>query len=1376
MKKRKIICTILFCIFFSMGWASRVMAEDELNNGLPEVLTGMDENGNVYELSTDSGYVDDSISMLRSASVKVVNFNTKGASVTNYNEVETGNTGYTCGVYGADGAYLGTSGSKVRFMLSGVIGEVDASEVQLVDFDAVKSVSYYMVSDGKLYHKIATNLNSTTYGSTLEQGLAPSYLKSGNKYYSYDGHYFYSDYETMLFDYGNATRENAVNKNAPYFNYFQYLPLRSRSNYSGNELTSILNGRVNAQSKMRDLGETLVQYQNVYGVNAWIATGVAANESAWGMSNISQTKNNLFGLNAVDSNPGEAANYYTDVSICVKDFMETYLSKQYLNPSNWKYSGAFLGNKSSGINVRYASDPYWGEKAANVAWVLGKNNGNKDANTYSIGIKDLISGQHTPLNVRKEASASSTKLYNAGGQSCHAFLILGEENGFYRIQSEPVLNSGRTAIDSKTGVYDFNAMYAYVSKDYVSKITDGSGTKDIISLVKLGSTQVDISKGEIVKIYYDLSVDTNGSIAVYDSNGQLVKTIYDNVYHSADYYLATWDGSDAQGNKVMSGEYTIKLLFEGTQKEVTVKIENTDYFSLTDVHVTDTTVDVSKREYSKLYYRVSKDCVGTIEVFDNKGNLTRTFYDKVNHAADYYYLGWDLKDNNGKYVKSGTYTWKLKFESEGATLKDEVAIQVVGGVTLSDVHLENTEVATGDLVKIYYEIDEDADGTIEVYNTKGECIYSIYNQVPHKAGYYLATWNGTDANGNIVSPGQYTIRIKFGDCREDITVTIKKDVVISNLMLEQTTVNISKNEIVKIYYSVEKAENGSIEVLNSSGKKVKEIYQNVPHTEMRYLATWNGTDDSGQKVSSGEYVIRFIFGNDIQELKVNIQREELVLDSVKVVPDEVEQQKQDEVKIYYHISNACQGTIGVYNENGKLIKQIYNKVSHDKGYYYAFWNMKDETGVSVAPGKYTVKLKFELNGETAEKECTFTILGEQGYLSNVYLAKDVVLIDDELVQMYYHVDEDVKGTITVFNTDNELIKTIYDRVNHTAGYYLATWNGTDDKGNRVPAGEYVIRLEFGSDTQKLKVKLQQEQIELSDVRLKSKSVDVEKGERAEFYYKIDKKAVGNINVYDAEGTKVKNIYENVEHAAGYYMAYWDGTNASGKRVASGEYSIKISFGGSEVELKVTMNCGEIKVSDVRLIKEKVDIDQQEIAKMYYDVSKDCQGTIIVLDSEGTEINRLYDKTYHKSGYYYLEWNLKNQDGQYVDAGVYTIKMEFATQDSYAKSELKLQVVGGFKLFNLRLDEESFRFNADDKGKIYYAIDKDCLGSIGVYDTAGNKVKEIYNQVKHTAGYYMAFWDLKDSHGQYVSAGDYVIKLRFSDGNITKEEQMSTTIK
>lgn len=440
----------------------------------------VDKDGNVtfVDMSADDTVVPELLEG-KAETPQIVNLR-QTSGVLEYKEVGTGADGYVAGTYGADAAYLGTSGGKVKFMIGGVIGEIAESKVQLVSKSSAKSVSYYSASGGRLYHYISTNINVTSYGSTLDNGPAPSYLKSGTKYYSYDGHYFYTEdnFGNMLDDYNNNTRAHAVNASTPYYNYFQYLPLRSQSNYTSSTLNTIINNKVASNSKMKNTGATFVEKQNTYGVNALLMTGLAANESAWGSSNIAQTKNNLFGLNAVDSSPGQSANYFASVEQCIKEFAEKWMSKEYLNPKNWKYFGGFLGNKASGMNVKYASDPYWGEKAASMAWNLDKDNGNKDVNKYTIGIKDTI-GPNNTVNVRSESNTSSSALYKTPKQGNCAYLILNKTpvNKFYKIQSDGVLNSGRTAIDTSTGNYDFSKMYAYISADYVKLVNSGNGSQ-----------------------------------------------------------------------------------------------------------------------------------------------------------------------------------------------------------------------------------------------------------------------------------------------------------------------------------------------------------------------------------------------------------------------------------------------------------------------------------------------------------------------------------------------------------------------------------------------------------------------------------------------------------------------------------------------------------------------------------------------------------------------------------------------------------------------------------------------------------------------------------------------------------------------------------
>lgn len=533
LKIKRFLSTIL-CLSMLLGMTSNIAYAMDTADNTTEDVIGMDEEGNIWTVEDDtSGVVVENIRS-RSASTKIVNFraNAEGIDVTTtttYNEYDTGNIGYLYGKSGADAAYLGMEDGKVKFMISGVIGLVDASAVQVVNMSSVASYSNYYANGTNLIHNVCTNMTSSQYGATINVGPQPSYLRTGVTYYSYDGHYFYTDYDQMISDYVANTRVNSINEGSPYYNYYQYLPLRSTTVYSANELFNMINAKTSTSSKLYNTGSTFVSYQNTYGVNALLMASVAAVESGWGTSGIAKSKNNLFGLNAVDSSPGESANYYSSVTQCIKEFAEIYMSKRYLRAGYTYYNGGFLGNKASGINVRYASDPYWGEKIAAVAWSLDATNGGGDQCRYTIGIKDTYAYDHTNLNVRQEATTASTVLYQTGNCSHYAFIIWGESNNFYQVQSDPVLVNGRSAVDTSTGVYNVSSMYAYASKDYVTVVSEGV-------LSDTGMQTENISSG----VYYihpktnsnyaldiaGASKNDSANLQLYSSNGTSAQQFY----------------------------------------------------------------------------------------------------------------------------------------------------------------------------------------------------------------------------------------------------------------------------------------------------------------------------------------------------------------------------------------------------------------------------------------------------------------------------------------------------------------------------------------------------------------------------------------------------------------------------------------------------------------------------------------------------------------------------------------------------------------------------------------------------------------------------------------------------------------------------------
>lgn len=475
----------------------------EVGETLPDdhVFTTMDEEGNIveYDMSElEEKKAKENVAQARTRtittyadiSVGVVNFNTTGNAQVNtlYTEDGTNRSGYTNGYYAADAAFLGYNSdrSKVKFMQAGVIGWVNSSDVQVLDYTSaqVKSVNYYKSNNGTIIHYGTNDIASTSYWLKTNVGPRQSYMQDNVVYYSYDGHYFYKTYAQMISDYKAGIRLNSINPNNPYYNYYQYVSHRTKTNFTAANFNSYVLTQTNSSSKMNNLGSSFIQYQNSYGTNASLMYGVAANESAWGQSSIAKNNNNLFGHAAYDSDPSGSANGYSSAAYSIYYHAKVFISEGYLDTKDYsgRYYGSHLGDKASGINVKYASDPYWGEKAAAVSWLLSTTYGAGDANKYTIAIK----AKGTNLNVRKEASSSSTALYQTGTAGDYPFIILDSVTGesvngnnvWYKVQSDTTLTADRTALTQDKGDYDYNNYYGYIHSSYVkivNTVNTGSG-------------------------------------------------------------------------------------------------------------------------------------------------------------------------------------------------------------------------------------------------------------------------------------------------------------------------------------------------------------------------------------------------------------------------------------------------------------------------------------------------------------------------------------------------------------------------------------------------------------------------------------------------------------------------------------------------------------------------------------------------------------------------------------------------------------------------------------------------------------------------------------------------------------------------------------
>ena len=252
----------------------------------------------------------------------------------------------------------------------------NTEELILKNIDTLLAYNHYVVTSGELIYKEAIDpINSNEYTS-YNLGAGPDGLSEGVIYYSQDSVNFSTSYDSVT---SRSTGTKAE------LSYFQSLPFRSSSDYTAQDYKNYLKSIGKTNSVYYNSTQAFVDAQELYNVNSLLLFSMANHESAYGTSYYSRTCNNFFGRSAFDSDPDQA---------CIKVGYPTprdgilaqaiYLKQEWTSIQDWRYYGGHAGNKSSGMNVKYATDPSWGVKLAAHATNVDKYLGSEERNKYRI--------------------------------------------------------------------------------------------------------------------------------------------------------------------------------------------------------------------------------------------------------------------------------------------------------------------------------------------------------------------------------------------------------------------------------------------------------------------------------------------------------------------------------------------------------------------------------------------------------------------------------------------------------------------------------------------------------------------------------------------------------------------------------------------------------------------------------------------------------------------------------------------------------------------------------------------------------------------------------------------------------------------------------
>ena len=289
-------------------------------------------NGKDYTFQSNGKWISDTAAYYK---VKPITANVYSASGEKLSYISQGSIVAIDGAEAKDG--------RLPVKISGLSGYMNKSDLVSVSSDS-DFIPHYATDGNYLYHELSP------YASIR---VAPhsSSMAIGKKYYSADG-----------INFENFTVENP----------FLFRDLRKPSNYTAEELDKVYSLMNIKGSRLAGKGAIFKEAEERYQINALYLIAHSALESSWGRSQIAKDKNNFFGIGAYDTTPYDSAKSFDDVDKGILGAAK-WIRENYIDNGR-----TYLGNKSSGMNVLYASDPYWGEKIASIMMRINSQLGEKD--------------------------------------------------------------------------------------------------------------------------------------------------------------------------------------------------------------------------------------------------------------------------------------------------------------------------------------------------------------------------------------------------------------------------------------------------------------------------------------------------------------------------------------------------------------------------------------------------------------------------------------------------------------------------------------------------------------------------------------------------------------------------------------------------------------------------------------------------------------------------------------------------------------------------------------------------------------------------------------------------------------------------------------
>jgi len=1133
-------------------------------------------------------------------------------------------------------------------------------------------------------------------------------------------------------------------------------------------------------------------------------------------------------------------------------------NKLYLrNDANNAWLGGFLPGSANVIENSSAK--------LNCANTIITGSGNNLVVQYALTFKDIFTGSKNIYMYVKDLASAVANWVQKGTWTVSADIAPAAPTGLTATAGDAIVNLSWTA-NTESDLVGYNIYrsttpgsgYTKVNTQLVAAVSyqDANLTNNtnyyyvITAVDAVGNESVKSAEIAVkpVALITNLSVSNNAfspngdnaydtttisynltqnapsvNLKIYDSQNNLVRTLFDGVAQNSGVNTAVWDGKNDSGTVLNDGMYTYKITvldangFSLALAASGIAVDN-HWITILPPGIINGMVDL----------RVQNSQYVT-------GSRSVAIYMCPSGTSNWQQItsSWDTTTViNGNYdIKVYGYFFTLNGKEQGLWTVP-VTYTVTNPLVISNVLASpNGFSPNGDHISdtttINYTLTANASAvTVKLYDIQNNLVRTLLDGVAQNSGAKTVAWDGKNDSGQILSDGFYACKIDATDSSGNAAQEKQTNIAIDNhymaiigpvggsnlagvtdFILKPSPYVGTMFRYFDFCYRLSGATNWSVigtpERQSDGTYKISWNTANVPNGNYEFYATSRFIDLNGVEQTGSTVVVACAVANNLTISNLSVSNNAFIPNYAG---------GYNTTTLGYNLTqNSPSVTIKVYDSQNNLVRTLQDAVAKNAGTNAIVWDGKNDSGTVLSDGMYTCKFNaVDASGNSAAEQ-SINVAINDNFLTLVSPAQGVISGSVNLAfklsqymswarsaVIYYTVSgtSDWQGCNTNYQNDGTIIAPV-DTTTLVNGNYdvkvhaiYTTINGKEQWLDTNPITFTVTNPLVVSNV-------------LASPNGFSPNGDHISDTTTINYTLTANASVVMVKLYDAQSNLVRTLLDGVAQNSGAKTVAWDGKNDSGQILSDGVYTCKIdatdSSGNAAQEKQTNIVIdnhymaiiGPVGGSNLSGVTDFILKPSPYVGTMFryfdfcYRLSGATNWSVIgtpVRQSDGTYKISWNTATVPNGNYEFyatsrfIDLNGVEQTGSTVVV-VCAVVNDCANINNLAVAPNPFSPDGSGTWVNTQTGEV---FNdpapglvLDDQAAISFDVDRQAYVGVKVVDVSNQLVRQLVSSVLPIDGnnHIQLIWNGKDDAGNVVKNGQYKVIV---DG-VSAEKEQSTNV-